>query len=540
MRSLVFSLHTTLLLIGALVGAASPAAGKGKKHDAAPPAVELICPAAPSAKGATLSPEKKRQATLRKKLTAIAKGGDINAVDKNGQTALMYAASLNNRLAVCWLIAKGADVSLRTAKDMSAADCASEVHIRTLIQACQDEKKPLSDDDPNSNWIRKAGKEELRKSFCDTLSSEMLYAGGASNSGAGCIARPNDIRTISCLLRAGVDTNGISPKGHETLPEFIALMVRAGYDVNSPAQQGQPAVSADMSAPVVRLLLALGLRVPQEPSTEAFWAALLADDTVGMKQLLAQNPEGAKNPEALKRCRSAAMVRLLVAAGADAKKEGLLASAVSQIGGSTADAVKGMLEAGATIPTYPDGSTLLHRLWADDGDMVHVLVKAGVDVNAADTRYRTTALIHAARFDQLNILKALLECGADVHARETFNAKSDKGFTPLHQAVYATHSYGNNVHEKEIVDALLAAGADVNAVLEDGMSVLRLATIRPLSGLPSCAKEDAEEHFQTIMRLLEANVRVPSDAASWRPAAALNTEQQKAIQLKLAEKAAKP
>ncbi len=74
--------------------------------------VELLFPAGTGkqAKGAKLSKEQKKAASLLKKLKATEKGGNVNAVDKQGQTALMHAAAQDNKLAVCWLVAKGADI----------------------------------------------------------------------------------------------------------------------------------------------------------------------------------------------------------------------------------------------------------------------------------------------------------------------------------------------------------------------------------------------------------------------------------------------
>ena len=78
--------------------------------------VELLFPAGTGkiVKGAKLNKEQKEVASLLQKLKAIEKGGNVNAVDKFGQTALMHAAAQGNRLAVCWLVAKGADIQFNS------------------------------------------------------------------------------------------------------------------------------------------------------------------------------------------------------------------------------------------------------------------------------------------------------------------------------------------------------------------------------------------------------------------------------------------
>jgi hemoglobin len=60
--------------------------------------------------------------------------------------------------------------------------------------------------------------------------------------------------------------------------------------------------------------------------------------------------------------------------------------------------------------------------------VVHALVRAGSEVNAADGVQRCTALHMAARRGNLPVAEALLECGADPHIRDR------SGATPLQRA----------------------------------------------------------------------------------------------------------
>lgn len=64
--------------------------------------VELLFPAGTGKqeKGVKLSKGQKKAASLLKKLKAIEKGGNVNAVDKLGQTALMHAAAQGEELAL--------------------------------------------------------------------------------------------------------------------------------------------------------------------------------------------------------------------------------------------------------------------------------------------------------------------------------------------------------------------------------------------------------------------------------------------------------
>lgn len=119
---------------------------------------------------------------------------------------------------------------------------------------------------------------------------------------------------------------------------------------------------------------------------------------------------------------------------------------------------------------------------AEEGDYNKVakLLKAGADVNATGD-YGNSALAVAAENGHEEIVKLLLENHALVDAREA------GGTTPLMWAASA-----------DIVELLLHAGADINAVDRDGRSVLYHALARP--------------NIYVIQSLLEngANIDTPS------------------------------
>ncbi len=81
--------------------------------------------------------------------------------------------------------------------------------------------------------------------------------------------------------------------------------------------------------------------------------------------------------------------------------------------------------------------------------LVRVLVDAGAGVNANDGAKRCTPLHMAARRDHVDIAEALLECGADIEARDSV------GETPLRRAV--------NCNQVRVAALLLARGADFNS-----------------------------------------------------------------------------
>jgi ankyrin repeat protein len=94
---------------------------------------------------------------------------------------------------------------------------------------------------------------------------------------------------------------------------------------------------------------------------------------------------------------------------------------------------------------------------------VRRLLARGVDVNATD-KEGNTALINASRWRQLEVVRVLLEAGADTEK------KGASGWTALMAAIIMSR-----LNETELAQELIQRGADVNARGEYGETVLMLA-----------------------------------------------------------------
>ena len=90
------------------------------------------------------------------------------------------------------------------------------------------------------------------------------------------------------------------------------------------------------------------------------------------------------------------------------------------------------------------------------GDIVRALVQGGADVNAPNGAKYCTALHMAARRGNILLAEALLDCEADIEARDK------PGDTPLRRAV--------NCGKTEMVAFLLSRGADVHAKGSRGLT----------------------------------------------------------------------
>ena len=79
---------------------------------------------------------------LAKGLREVDKG--VDAADKNGRTLLMTAAEVDNRLAVAYLVALGADVTKTDKNKMSVEKYACSPTVKTLLSVCRTGNETIS------------------------------------------------------------------------------------------------------------------------------------------------------------------------------------------------------------------------------------------------------------------------------------------------------------------------------------------------------------------------------------------------------------
>ena len=131
---------------------------------------------------------------------------------------------------------------------------------------------------------------------------------------------------------------------------------------------------------------------------------------------------------------------------------------------ASARMVEKLLKAGANPnAALVSGETALMTAAATGNlDVVKLLLAYKTDVNAKETREGQTALMWALAEKHPEAARALIENGADVHAR------SKGGYTPL--------LFASQQGDLESARTLLAAAADVNEKAGDGMTPLLLAS----------------------------------------------------------------
>ena len=94
-------------------------------------------------------------------------------------------------------------------------------------------------------------------------------------------------------------------------------------------------------------------------------------------------------------------------------------------------------------------------------DVVVALVQAGASVNACEGVKRCTALHMAARRNHVAVAKALLDCAANIEARDSL------GETPLRRAV--------NCNQAAVAKLLVQSGADLHSLGSKGLTALKAA-----------------------------------------------------------------
>jgi ankyrin repeat protein len=146
--------------------------------------------------------------------------------------------------------------------------------------------------------------------------------------------------------------------------------------------------------------------------------------------------------------------------------------------------VKMLLDAGAEVEgANPDGQTaLMLAIKTGESAVVDLLVKAGANVNTVEKFHKQTPLMWAATAPRNAgaITKVLLSKGADFKPRAMFTDWPSQ-ITSEPRAQYRPVGgltallYAARDGCSECVDALIAAGADVNFPTPDGVSALMLA-----------------------------------------------------------------
>jgi ankyrin repeat protein len=278
--------------------------------------------------------------------------------------------------------------------------------------------------------------------------------GGSQGDAFYAAIRANDLAGLTAMLKAGADLNAAEPRGGMTplmhaavsgSPEAMTLLVDRGASVNTANSAGVTALMMSVTdIDKVSLLLAKGADV-NAASKRGRTALLLA----AMSD------------------RSAGIVRLLMAKGADPKAVDVLKvnALNAAVRGDDIETIRIFADAGVAADNadFAGFTPLIGAAFSGNVQAVKLLLEKGANVNAVsgDGSFQKvkagtialgnfTPLLAAATLGSPEMITVLLQAGADVNARDV------RGMTPLMLAV------ATDRQNSEVVRALINRKADVN------------------------------------------------------------------------------
>lgn len=432
---------------------------------------------------------------------------DDASSEETEETPLISAARRGDVAAVESLIEEGADIDATDEEGWTALERASSAgQLETVKLLLKKGARPEGKHGFSTPLIMAAhwGKVEVARALLDA-GADINAKGADGRTALMEAAWTAQFEMVEFLLSQGADVNATDDYSHTALsggfntvrtdktPEVIKLLVDNGADKNARDEQGVPALS----------------RAAEQGETDRVRFFLEKGADVNAKD---HEGETALMKAALKG--RLETVRVLLDSGANPRGDGTALRMAAS--GGHHDVVKLLLDRGADVNARDqEGLTaLIKAAWGSHPEVVRLLLDKGADVNTKDN-YGWTALTWAVdlRYGEpdLDLVKLLKDRGAKmtltaaaclgdlkearrlINAGVDINAQGENGTTALMCAAQAGHL--------EVVKLLLDKGADMNIKNQGYYCWTALDLAR-------------QEHHKEIERLLKARgAKDPSESA---------------------------
>ena len=420
----------------------------------------------------------------------LKEGSDTNIVNKTGDTCLMYAVDRDcSKEVLQAIIDHDADINATNKETRNA-----------LMMACGmkrvDAIHVLLKAESDTNAVDKYGNTWLMHAVYGDCSKEALQAIIDHGADVNTINKFNrtalmtaymmrHVDSIHVLLKAGADTNSVDKNGNTCLmhavrgdctKQLLQEIIDLGADVNATNKNSRTALMTACERRHVDAIYALlktgsDTNIVDEDGVTCLMYAVYGDCSKEVLQALIDhgsdvNATNKDNSNALmvanvKKHVDAIYVLLKAKSDTNAvDKNGDTCLMHAVCGDCSKEVLQAIIDNGADVNATNKYNriALMMACGMRHVDAIHVLLKAESDTNIADEN-GVTSLMHAiAKYCSKEVLQALIDHGADVNATDKSN------FTALMLACEKRHA--------DAIHVLLKAGSDTNIVDKNGDTCL--------------------------------------------------------------------
>ena len=374
--------------------------------------------------------------------TLVSAGANVDLQDSKGQTALMLASEAGHEEIVQTLVSAGANVNLQDSVGQTALMLASEARYEEIVQTLVSAGANVNLQDSKGQTALMLASEARYEEIVQTLVS------------AGANVNLQDSKGQTALMLA-------SEAGHE---KVVQTLVSAGANVNLQDSKGQTALILARNVEILRCLL-LAKADPDLQRKDGKTALHIAcydyQNTVVELLLIYRASPVIENINhdtpfmASVRGNNADILKLMI----DAIPSSHLSSGIvlaCRLGHSAVFSL--LVKQLECTPQVID--LFISCAEGDVGSVIQHIVKFNIDPNTT-LILGITPLMIASSFWNADVLKCLLEAGADV------NSNDQDGYSPLTYAITGNSSF-------HIVQCLLEAEANPN-ILAGGVTIVERA-----------------------------------------------------------------